>query len=350
MAKEQKEQKEKKAKTEPKTQKEQKPKKTLYLVTGATGHLGSVLVEKLLSRGDRVRALVLAGEEELVPKGVEIVTGDVADPETLPPLFKKPRSTELCLIHCAARITIATRRDPAVWDVNVNGTKNVMREAVRARVKRVVHVSSVHAVPERPAPEVISEPARFSSAAVRGQYAKSKATAAQIVTELAKSGKLHASVVLPSGILGPGDAREQNHMVRTVRAFAEGKMPATVRGGYDIVDVRDVADGILACAEKGESGESYILSGDYITVRELAEEVAEVTEGRAPRLHLPTAAAVVVSPAAELFGKLSGTRHPLLTPYSVYTLGTNANFSHEKATRELGYSVRDLRETIRDSL
>ena len=321
----------------------------LYLITGATGHLGTILVEELLARGERVRALVLAGEEGLVPEEAEIVTGDVTDAATLPAFFLRPADARLILIHCAAVITIATRRHGRLWDVNVQGTRNVMRQALLAGVERVVHLSSVHAIPERPQPERIAEPLHYRSHSVRGQYAKSKAAAAEIVRRFAERG-LKASIVLPSGILGPGDRLHRNHMVRTVQAIVEGRLPAAVDGGYDFVDVRDLTAGILSCVSQGRAGESYIMNGTYITVRALMDMVAELTGCRAPRVDLPAGVAKVVAPAAELIAKLGGSAQPLLTPYSVYTLGTNANFSHEKAARELGYTVRDLRETVADTL
>lgn len=326
-----------------------KTENMIYLITGATGHLGRNLTEALLERGEEVRAFVLPGEEEFVPEGARVITGDVTEAASLRPLFERQGSGKLCLLHCAARITIATRRDPQVWRVNVHGTKNVMRAASEAGAERVVHVSSVHAIPERPAPEVITEPEHYSSSAVRGQYAKSKAAAAEMVRVFAARG-LNASIVLPSGILGPGDIQNRNHMVRTVRAIAQGKLPASVRGGYDFVDARDLTEGVLACARDGRRGESYIMNGHVISVRELMEMVSELTDCKVPRVDLAPAVAKAVAPAAELFARATGTAQPILTPYSVYTLGTNANFSHEKASAELGYTVRDLRETVADTL
>lgn len=154
------------------------------------------------------------------------------------------------LVHAAAKITIASREDPTVWTTNVFGTDCVMAAALSAGIDRVVYVSSVHAIPEKPKGETITEVDAFSPDKVRGQYAKSKAVAAQIALDYADKG-LNLSIVHPSGIIGPGDLWGNNHMVRTLRAMASGKISVGLDGGYDFVDARDVAEGILGCEAKG---------------------------------------------------------------------------------------------------
>ncbi|MBE6989737.1 MAG: NAD-dependent epimerase/dehydratase family protein [Ruminococcaceae bacterium] len=320
----------------------------LYLITGAAGHLGTVLTQKLLARGDAVRALLLPGEEPLVPPRVQMVVGDVTDPASMEPFFRAEGYDAVSLIHCAAVVTIASGEDPAVWRVNVDGTDHVLRLAQQYGVSRVIYVSSVHAIPERPAPEIMAEPPQFSPGLVRGQYARSKAAATRLALQAAREG-LNISVVHPSGIIGPGDIRGNNHTIRTLRAMAEGRIPVSIRGGYDFVDVRDVADGILQCEERGRAGECYILSSQYCTVRELLETVCRLQGRRPPRLVVPAFVAGWAAPVVEKLSRLTG-RRPVLTPYSVEVLQTNGRYSHEKATRELGYRPRALTESIRDTL
>ena len=324
-------------------------RKKLYLVTGATGHVGTVLVPKLLQRDADVRALVLPGRGGVLPRGVQVCEGDITKPDTLPPFFDRDGYDRITLLHCAALITIASKHNPRVWDINVNGTVNVLRAAQKAGVDRVVYVSSVHAIPEKPHGETISEVSSFSPELVHGQYARSKAAAAQKALEFAEAG-LNLSVVHPSGIIGPGDESRRNHMIRTLHAMAEGKIPVGLVGGYDFVDSRDVADGILACEEKGRPGECYILNGDYVTVLDMVNIVRKARDKRATRIEVPYAVVKAIAPIAELSSKVLGKSAPLLTPYSVYTLHTNGLFSHEKATREFGYSPRPMEVSIRDSI
>ena len=322
--------------------------KKLWLVTGATGHVGTILVSVLQQRGEHVRVLVLP-DNIAEHSDVGICEGDIRNKESLIPFFDRGDYDYVSLVHCAALITIASKHNPEVWNINVHGTNNVMSLARDTGVDRIVYVSSVHAIPERPADETITEVSSFSPDLVHGQYAKSKAAAAQIVMDYAKAG-LNVSVVHPSGIIGPGDTLSRNHMIRTIHAIAEGKISVGLQGGYDFVDSRDVADGIIGCEEKGRPGECYILNGHYISVLELVNSIRRIQGKKAAGFEAPHAAAKMIAPAVEWVSRVFSKEPPLLTPYSVYTLHTNGRFSHEKATREFDYHPRPIEESIRDSL
>ena len=162
--------------------------KKLYLITGATGHLGTVLVSALLKRGETVRALVLPEAVGEASKGVQVCVGDITDPQSLDVFMRRDGYEAVTLVHAAAKITIASREDPTVWATNVVGTDCVMAAARSAGIDRVVYVSSVHAIPERPKGETITEVAAFSPDWVQGQYAKSKAAAAQIALDYTDKG------------------------------------------------------------------------------------------------------------------------------------------------------------------
>ena len=323
--------------------------KKLYLVTGAAGHLGSVLIQQLLERGERVRALVYRERSRGAAAGTEVCYGDITDASSLRPFFDRSGYDRVTLIHCAALITIASAEDSRVWKTNVDGTRTVMSLARDAGVERTVYVSSVHAIPERPGKEVITEVDHFSLDLVRGQYARSKAAAAQAVLEHARAG-MDVSIVHPSGIIGPGDADLRNHMIRTIRAMADGRIAAAVEGGYDFVDARDVARGILGCEERGRPGECYILSGHYATILELLNMVRRLVGKKPVSVTVPYGLARAVAAAAEKLSLLLSRKPPLFTPYSIDTLHTNGAFSCEKARKEFGYRPRPLIESVRASL
>ena len=323
--------------------------KKLWLVTGATGHVGTILVSVLQQRGEYVRALVRPNSNIVAHSNVEIYEGDIRNRESLIPFFDRGDYDYVSLVHCAALITIASKHNPEVWNINVHGTNNVMSLARDTGVDRIVYVSSVHAIPERPANEIITEVSTFSPNLVHGQYAKSKAAAAQIVMDYAKAG-LNVSIVHPSGIIGPGDTRSRNHMIRTIQAISDGKISVGLQGGYDFVDSRDVADGIIGCEERGRPGECYILNGHYIGVLELVNSIRKIRGKKTTRIEAPHTLAKLIAPVAEYFSRTFSKDAPLLTPYSVYTLHTNGRFSHEKATREFDYHPRPMEESIRDSL
>ena len=222
-----------------------------YLVTGATGFLGRAIVEKLVRRNVRVDALVLHDDPyvALLPEKVRTVIGDICDDDSLEQFFADT-DNNTCVIHCAGIISVASRSGSKLYQVNIGGTCKVVRQCLERHIGKMIYVSSVHAIPEKPKNCVITEDCEFSPGLVDGDYAKSKAAATDMVFSAAQQG-LNVSIVFPSGIIGPGDVLGGS-FASMAKSFLSGKLPFAVRGGYDFVDVRDVAKGILACAESGE--------------------------------------------------------------------------------------------------
>lgn len=319
-----------------------------YLITGATGFLGSTVVQLLLAHGCRVLALVKDRDPLIytLPNHVAVFYGDLTDKESLRDFFAAG-GDDFCVLHCAGLISIASKPDEALYAVNVQGTQNIVDLCREFGAGRLIYVSSVHAIPEKPAPETITEPDRFAPDEILGDYGKSKAMATALVLEAAQSG-LNASVVLPSGILGPGDLARGN-MTRMLLAFCRGRLPLGVKGGYDFVDVRDVAAGVLACAERGKAGECYILSGHYASIQDLLALTASLLGRKVPRLCAPAALAGCAAPIFEKIGQLRGER-PFFTPYSIAVLRSNGHFSNAKAVGALGFHARPLRETLQSMI
>ena len=259
--------------------------------------------------------------------------------------FSHNPDTQLIVIHTAAIVSISSKVDKKVVDVNVNGTKNIVELCLRHKVKKLVHTSSVHAIPEKSHGETITEVSEFDPKSVHGLYAKTKAAASQIVLNAVKQG-LNASIVHPSGIIGPGDYG-RTHLTQLVISYLNGTLTACVNGGYDFVDVRDVADGIISCVENGRAGECYILSNQFYTIQEVLDDLHEITGKRRLKSVLPLWFAKLTAPLAEVWYKML-RQPPLYTSYSLYTLESNGNFSHEKATQELGYHPRSMKDTLTD--
>ena len=323
-------------------------KKVIYIVTGAAGHLGSTVVRKLLALGKTIRTLVLPHEmhkNDLI--GTEIYEGDVCNEESLEPLFATQDGEELIVIHCAGIVSIASGYHKIVYDVNVSGTRNVVDCCIKHHVKKLVYVSSVHAIPEKPKGEIITEISHFDPDQVVGLYAKTKSEATQIVLNAAAEG-LDASVVHPSGICGPYDYG-RGHITQLCKDYYKGSLTAAVKGGYDFCDVRDVADGIISCVENGKQGECYILSGKYYSIPDMLEYFHEISGKKPIKTYLPLWFAKLTAPLAEVYYKIL-RQPPLYTSYSLYTLETNANFSNEKAKSWLGYHVRPITDTIKDMM
>ncbi|WP_148411844.1 NAD-dependent epimerase/dehydratase family protein [Murimonas intestini] len=318
----------------------------LYIVTGANGHLGNTIIRMLRKRDEEVRGLLLPSEERKNERGVTYITGDVRDKETLRPLFEGVGNREIQVIHTAGIIDIADRVSESMYQVNVGGTKNIVELCLEYHVKRLVYVSSVHAIPEKEGNQVIEEVREFSPEKVVGGYAKTKAEATEAVLDAVSRG-LDAVVVQPSGILGPYDV-SGNHLVQMVGSYIHGRLPACVKGGYDFVDVRDVARGTLAAAQKGRKGECYILSNRHYEIKDVLGMIKGIKGGKKIPT-LPMWMAKAFTPLLEGYAKLKKQR-PLYTRYSLYTLSSNGNFSHDKATKELGYYPRDLYKTLKDTI
>lgn len=324
--------------------------KRIYIITGANGFLGNNIVRKLVKNEENeVRALVLPEDNLNSLKGLncKIYKGDVTKKESLSSIFEVPENAELYVIHCAAIVYIKTKHNPKVYEVNVNGTKNVIDKVLEKNAK-LVYVNSVHAITEKPNNELITEISNFEPEKVEGQYAKTKAEIANYVLEMVKNKNLNACIVHPSGIIGPNDFGS-SHLTQLIIDFANGRLTACVKGGYDFVDVRDVADGIISACDKGKKGECYILSNRYVEIKELLDIISEVRNTKKIRTILPMWLAKLTAPLSEIYYAIL-KEPPIYTKYSLYTLKSNSNFSNEKAKKELGFKNRELKETIKDTV
>ena len=310
-------------------------------VTGATGHVGNVLVRELVRRGDSVRAVVLPGEATAPIDGlaVELVPGDVRDRASLERAF---RGAEL-VFHLAGIVTIRSGQARLLDEVNVRGTMNVVEACRLAGVRRLVYTSSVHALVEPPHGTPVRETEGFEPDRLLGDYARSKARASIEVLEGVRQG-LDAVLVYPSGIIGPFDYRP-SEMGQLVLDFTLRRLPAYIDGEYDFVDVRDVAQGLLAAAGQGRRGRGYLLSGHRISVAALLRMLHGLTSVRAPRFKLPRWLALAAAAFAPAYSRITRSR-PLFTSYSIKVLGSNCLMCRDRAEQELGFRARPLLETM----
>lgn len=297
-----------------------------------------------------MRGLVLPSENMQALSGLDfpICKGDITDKDSLASFCNKKNADKTILIHTAGIVSIARKAEDNLYRVNVIGTRNVCDACVENDVDRMLYISSVHAIPEKPEGEIITETDRFDPDLVYGSYAKTKAEATRIVLERAESGALDAVIVHPSGIIGPG-GYSKSHTGQMIIDYAQGRLTASVRGGYDFVDVRDVAEGVLSAAEKGKRGECYLLTNQYYEVSEILEILHKLTGRRRIQTILPMWFAKGTAALSEIYYKVR-RQVPLFTTYSLDTLISNSCFSHEKASRELGYHPRSMEVTLSDTL
>ena len=269
-----------------------------YLVTGASGFLGRTVLSELKEKNTEVRALVMENDPlaKELPHWVSVVYGDVCDDASLDRFFSGADG-KACVIHCAGIVSVASRPGDRIYRVNVGGTNNILRHCEKSGVGKLIYVSSVHAIPEKPKGTEITEDAVFSPEMVHGDYAKSKTIATSLVFEAASRG-LNASVVFPTGIIGPGDVGKGS-VTNMLLSFIAGKLPLAVKGGYDFVDVRDVAAGIVACSEHGKAGHGYILSGQYATIRDILNAAKDALGLKRSVSFLPICFAKLIAPLYE---------------------------------------------------
>jgi len=323
---------------------------TIYLVTGATGHLGNTIIRLLLEQKKHVRGLVMPADNTQAMEGlpVEIFEGNVCDKRSLEPFFRVAGPCEVVVIHTAGIVSISSRINPLIYQVNVQGTKNVTDMCVEKKVHKLIYISSVHAIPERKRGETVSETDHFAAEDVVGVYAKTKAEATQYVLDQVRDHDLDAVIVQPSGIVGPQDYGNA-HMTQMIKDYISGKLTASVRGGYDFVDVRDVAEGVLSAVERGHKGQCYILSNRYITVKQLLDMLHKISGQRKIRTVLPLWFAKMTAPFAEVYYRMR-KKPPLFTSYSLYTLVSNSKMSHTRADKDLAYTTRDMYKTLSDTV
>lgn len=322
---------------------------TIYLVTGAAGFLGSNICAQLLERGSKVRAFVLKGDRaaQYIPKEVEIVYGDLCNKESLRKFFETEEGMESVCIHVASVVTVNPNYKKLVLDVNVGGTENIVDMCLEhPECKKLVYVSSTGAIPESPDGEPIKETMDFNLDKVVGWYSKSKAMATSNVFTAVKNRGLKACVVYPTGILGPNDYAV-SETTATVIKIIKGQMPIGINGSFNLVDVRDLAAGVIAAADKGRIGEGYILGNQVIKFKTLCKILSSELGCKPPKFFLPLSLAEKIARKMERKAAKTGETPPMTT-FSVYNLKRNNSFDYSKAVKELGYTVRPLEETLRD--
>lgn len=317
----------------------------MNLVTGATGHIGNVLVKELINKGESVRVLVLPGED-LTPiedMKVEVLYGNILDRACLIEAFENVDT----VFHLAGIISISTGQDEFVHNVNVEGTRNMIDAAMQAGVSRFVYTSSIHAFKRLPHGTVINESTPIDPIYNVAAYDRSKAEATLLVLENVKNG-LPAVIVCPTGVIGPYDFKG-SEMGELMNGWMLKKVNYMINGSYDFVDVRDVVQGLIQARDKGKVGQLYILSGELIRVSDLWNIVKELLTIKSRLVNIPIRLARFLAFFAEQYYKITSTK-PKFTQYSVETLQTNAVFSNTKARQNLGYAPRTIRESVLDTM
>ncbi|MDR2525329.1 MAG: NAD-dependent epimerase/dehydratase family protein [Oscillospiraceae bacterium] len=316
------------------------------VITGATGHIGYPLLLELIARGQEPRLLLREENGLFSDLSCQTVRGDVTNYESLLSAFAGAET----VYHLAGLIEIGDGNMDQVWRVNIDGTQNVIAACKACGVKRLVYCSSVDAMPPAPEGQVMREAVRFGTKGVEGAYGKSKAIATQAALNAAGEG-FEVVCGFPSACVGPYDYKVSSVGVM-IRMFLRFGMPITMNfGGYNFVDVRDVAFGLAQCGDAAlaPSGSCYLLTGEFVSTGAFIRMLAELTGHTPPKLVLPKTVAEFSAPLAGTYYKLF-SKTPLFTAYSLRKLQENGLFSYEKAADELAYSPRSARDSLADMI
>ena len=313
------------------------------LVTGANGHLGYNLVRLLVARGEPVRAMtrISADVAPLRRLGVELVHGDVLDAAAV----DRAVAGTGRVYHTAAGFLMWSK-DPerAIIASSVVGTRHVMQAAARAGVDKVLYVSTGGTVGFARRPEDRLTEASYNHAP-HTLYFKGKIAAEREAFAIGAAQKLPVTAINPGFILGPRFWKPSESTRQVVDILNQG-LPLYFDGGFGTVDVEDVAEGAMRAMDHGRDGERYIVSGDNVTVKGLADLVAELAGVPPPRWRAPLPVFRAIATVAELVGRATG-RRPLIDRAQVDEFGgTYAYFDCSKAQHELGYRWRDARTTV----
>jgi len=314
----------------------------MAVVTGAGGHLGGNLIRALLAEGQKVRAVDLRWTRALDGLDLDWCPVDLREPASI----RDALAGADVVYHLAAVISITGDPEGRVWSTNVGGVVNLAEAALECGVRRVVHCSSVHAFDIELYGGSLDESRPRSVRARLPVYDRSKAAGESELRAWIEKG-LDAVILNPTALIGPYDF-EPSRMGRFFLALWRRDLRALVDGAFDWVDVRDVATALMAAASGGRSGESYLVAGHRLSLRELAQIAAHVTGVEAPPLVVPMAVAQLGAWLLSARGRWVSESAPLFTSESLHALRNCPHIVSRKAELELGHRPRPPEATLTD--
>jgi len=311
------------------------------LVTGATGFIGGNLVRELLRQAYQVRALVRKGSNQRNIEGldVDIVLGELRDRPSL------EKALEGCdvLFHVAAAYTFWSPHPEVIYETNVRGTENILRVARDKGIKKVIYTSTESTIGIADGC-LGTEEMETSLDYLPGHYKKSKYLAEKLALKMCQKG-LPLVIVNPTMPLGPWDIKP-TPTGQVIIDYLNGRMPACVNTGLNVVDVEDVARGHILALEKGRIGERYILGNKNLTLREIFTILEQLTGIKAPRFDIPLWLALSAAHVDELISGKVFRHPPRIALEAVRAAGKFRHFDCSKAVSELGFPQTPVEESF----
>jgi len=311
-------------------------------VTGASGHIGSNLSRLLLERKYSVKVLEHTDNRAIEGLDVERVKGNLDDQKSLETFCK---GLDI-VFHLAARISIGANSFETLHKVNVEGTMNLVRACKNADVKKIIYFSSIHALNHHPLDQPLDESRPLITDSPQAYERTKSMGEAWILSQ--KTDQFEVIVLNPTAVVGPID-HKPSLMGQLLLRMYQGKIPGLIPGGYNWVDVRDVAEAAVNAINQGKSGEHYILSGKWYSLKEYAETLQEVTGKKIKKVVLPFWLARIGVPFIQIWSSITN-QQPLYTNESLDIVSEgNKNILNSKARKELGFNPRPLSESLKSA-
>ena len=312
-------------------------------ITGASGHIGSNLTRILTGRGVHVKVLEHNDNKGTEGLEAEKVKGNLNDTGSLDHLCEGVD----VMCHLAAYISIGNDSYDLLHKVNVEGTKNLVNACKKAGVKRFIYFSTIHVLDHHPLDRPLDETRPLITKSPQA-YERTKSIIEKwIRTQYADDFEI--IIINPTAVIGPYDFKPSLMGQMLVKLYS-GKLPFLVPGGYNWVDARDVAEAAANATTKGRNGESYILSGEWHSLKEIAKVMEQETGKKIRNVVLPYWMAYIGVPFIKIWSALTGQK-PLYTKESLDIIrNANKNILNNKARKELDYHPRPFTETIRDTI
>lgn len=319
-------------------------KELTYIVTGCTGFVGNVLTKKLINDGCNV--IGFARSEKKVKKIFgdslsNVVYGDVSNFDDVKKLFENANENYV-VIHTVAKVSIGESSFEELLNVTVEGTKNIVSQCVAKKVGKLIHVSSTEAIPHQTVIEkdfkYVPEPEKLKKG-----YALAKSLADNVVFDAVKNDNLDASLIMLACVLGPGDYAV-GHMSQMFVDYIEGKLPASIKAGYNCFDIRDVADVLDRIVLNSVKGESYIFAREPNSINDILKVISSKLDKKM-LITLPIWIAYVGLPFLSAWSKVTRKR-PLYTRAALSSLSARCDFPLDKTIKAFGYKTRPLEQTV----
>ncbi len=319
---------------------------TNYVVTGATGFIGRVLVNDLIKLGHKnikvisrsKKNLDVFNHENIIP-----IIGDISDESFLESIIDE----NSIVFHLAGIVDIKSKKDSYIYEINYEGTKTLIDICIKKNVKKIIYSSSSSVINIDNKTGLINEPISFNIKKLTGDYAKSKAMATQYFLEKTKEG-LNGVVLYPTAVMGPYDYKISK-ITEVLIDYFKKKRFFYIKGSYNFVDVRDVSKALVNAYLYGKIGEGYIIGGKEITLDEMFTIINQIYHKNKRPIKIPLILVKALLPILE-FSYLIRGKTPIFSRTSLKVLNSNSNFNITKAKKDLNYTPSNIEDSFKDTI